>query len=373
MLIGIPREMKPQESRVGATPSTVRSLIHAGHEVWVEESAGKEIGYFDSHYTSAGAKIVSTKQELYQAEMIIKVKEPQKEEYPLLKEGQILFCYLHLAPDPVQTEALLKSKVVGIAYETITDDQNRLPLLIPMSEIAGRISVQAGAYALQMAAGGRGVLLGGIPGVKPGKVLVLGGGIVGTESMRMALGLGADVTIMDIDWNRLRTLDMHFAPSLKTRYATRPAILEELESADLVVGAVLIPGAAAPRLVTEEMLSVMKPKSVIVDVSIDQGGCFETSRPTTHVEPIFVHKNVLHYCVSNMPAACAKTATEGLTNATLPYALKIANQGWQKAVEDTHIKNGLNVCLGEVTHAAVARDLNYTYVSPDEMIHATIS
>ncbi|MGD2170089.1 MAG: alanine dehydrogenase [Chlamydiota bacterium] len=370
MKIGVPKEVKSSEFRVGATPHTVKAFLAKGHEVVIQTKAGEKIGFTDEMYKEAGAKVVPTIEDVYSyAEMIIKVKEPQPEEFPLLKEGQILFTYLHLAPDPDQTEALLKQKVVGIAYETVTDVYNRLPLLVPMSEVAGRVSVQAGATSLQMINGGRGVLLGGIPGVKPGKVVVLGGGIVGTEAMRMALGLGADVTIFDVSFPRLRQLNEQYAPALKTRYSTPAAIEEELLTADLVIGAVLIPGGAAPKLVTYDMVKKMQPGSVVVDVAIDQGGCFETSRPTTHKEPTYVVEGVVHYCVTNMPSAAARTATEGLTNATLPFALKLANLGYKKAMkEDVHLKMGLNVCLGKVTNEPVAKDLGYDYVSPDEML-----
>jgi alanine dehydrogenase len=362
MKIGIPKEVKKDEYRVGATPETVRAFVEAGHSVQVQSHAGYKIGYLDEMYFRAGAEIVGTAQEIYQNEMIIKVKEPQDSEFPLLKEGQILFCYLHLAPDPEQTRHLLEKRVVGIAYETVTDELGRLPLLVPMSEIAGRIAVQAGAAALQMVHGGRGVLLGGIPGVKPGKVVVLGAGVVGTESMRMALGLGADVTIFDRNLSRLRELDKMFAPALKTVYSTPAAVEEAVLQADLVIGGVLIPGKTAPKLVTHEMVKKMQPGSVIVDVAIDQGGCIETSRPTTHSNPTFVLDGVVHYGVTNMPAACARTATQGLTNATLPYALKIANKGYREALqEDRYLRDGLNVYFGKVTNRFVAEDLGYEY------------
>ena len=369
MRIGIPKEVKNKEFRVGATPESIKVLVQAKHEVWVEKKAGDAIGFTDALYQHAGAKIVKEAKEVYQCEMILKVKEPQPSELPLLKEGQILFCYLHLAPDPIQTENLLKQKVIGIAYETVTDAHNHLPLLVPMSEIAGRISIQAGATALQMANGGKGVLLGGIPGVKPGKVVVLGGGVVGTEAMRMALGLGADVTILDRSLPRLRKLDKFYAPALKTLFST-PAHLEEaIRDADLIIGAVLIPGKMAPKLITKKMLSLLEPKTVIVDVSIDQGGSCETSRPTTHSDPTYIVDGVVHYCVSNMPAACAKTATRGLTNATMPYVLHIANSGYKKALlEDLHLRNGLNVCRGYVTHPAVAADLGYEYTPPEKIL-----
>lgn len=369
MKIGIPKEVKKDEFRVGATPETVRSFVEAGHVVEIETMSGAKIGFTDEMYQKAGAKIVLSAKDVYKNEMIIKVKEPQASEFPLLHEGQILFCYLHLAPDPEQTKHLLEKKVVGIAYETVTDANGRLPLLIPMSEIAGRVAVQAGATALQMVYGGRGVLLGGIPGVRPGKVVVLGGGIVGTEAMRMAIGLGADVTIFDRSLTRLRELDQLYAPALKTAYSTPSAIEEAVIHADLVIGAVLIPGKSAPMLVTKEMVKKMMPGSVIVDVAIDQGGCIETSRPTTHSSPTFVVDGVIHYGVTNMPAACARTSTQGLTIATLPYALKIANLGYKHALRsDPHLMNGLNVYRGKVTNAYVAGDLGYEFCDPSGLL-----
>lgn len=360
--IGIPKEVKKDEFRVGATPETVRAFVDAGHTVQVETGAGAPIGYPDELYRKAGAEIVASPKEVYSNQLIIKVKEPQSAEFPLLQRGQVLFCYLHLAPDPEQTKHLLERGVVGVAYETVTDQEGRLPLLIPMSEIAGRVAVQAGACALHMINGGRGVLLGGIPGVRPGKVVILGGGIVGTEAMRMALGLGADVTILDRSLTRLRELDKLYAPALKTVYSTPATVEEEVLEADLVIGAVLIPGKCAPRLVTKEMVQKMKPGSVVVDVSIDQGGCVETAHPTTHSNPTYLVDGVVHYAVTNMPAACARTATQGLTNATLPYALKLANLGVKKALqEDRHLRQGLNVYEGKVTNAPVAEDLGYLY------------
>lgn len=361
MLIGVPKEIKNHEYRVGVTPSFVRTLVESGHQVMVQARAGAAIQFLDEDYLEAGAKIVESREEIYQAEMIIKVKEPQLEEFPLLREGQILFCYLHLSPDPVQTKHLLDQKVVGIAYETVTDPQGRLPLLTPMSEIAGRLSVQVGATSLQLNHGGRGVLLGGVPGVAPAKVVVLGGGVSGTEAARMALGLGADVTIVDRNLQRLRELDFLFGSNVKTLYSTTSNIEEAVQEADLVIGAVLIPGKLAPRLVTKAMVKKMKRGSVIVDISIDQGGCTETSRPTTHADPIYVVDGVIHYCVTNMPGAAARTSTLALTNATERYALEIANKGWRKALsENKGLQEGLNVCLGKVTNAHVAHDLGYT-------------
>lgn len=369
MIIGVPKEIKNHEYRVGATPSLVRLLVEAGHEVCVQSHAGDKIGYTDHMFTVAGAKIVSSPEDVYECDMIIKVKEPQPSEYPLLREGQILFCYLHLAPDPIQTQQLIDSKVVAIAYETVTDAHGRLPLLVPMSEIAGRIAVQVGATSLQLNKGGKGTLLGGVPGVMPARVAVIGGGVVGTEAARMALGLGADVTILDRDLSRLRTLDALFGPRLKTLYSSPSSIEESVIRADLVVGSVLIPGKTAPKLVTREMIKKMSPGSVFVDVAIDQGGCSETSRPTTHAEPTYVVDGVVHYCVTNMPGACARTSTQALTNATGDYALMIANKGWKKALLDhTGLRHGLNVCYGHVTNESVAHDLGYTYFSAERLL-----
>ncbi len=369
MLIGIPKEIKNHEYRVGATPAMVFSLMQAGHKVIVQKDAAKEIGFFDEEYKKRGAKIVDSIEEVYEAEMIIKVKEPQKEEFSLMKKEQIIFSYLHLAPDPVQTKALIDSEVVAIAYETVTDKSGNLPLLVPMSEIAGRISIQAGATCLQMANGGKGVLLGGVAGVSPGRVLVIGGGVVGTQALRMALGLGADVTVMDVNVNRLRHLEELFSPALKTRYSMEAFIEQEIERADLVIGAVLIPGKKSPKLISRDMLKLMSPGSVIVDVAVDQGGCIETTRATTHSNPTYVEEGVVHYCVSNMPGACARTATLALTHATMPYALEIANKGYKKALrENAGLRDGLNTCLGKVTYAPVADELGYAYTQPQELI-----
>ncbi|MBS0634087.1 MAG: alanine dehydrogenase [Verrucomicrobia bacterium] len=362
-IVGVPKEIKNHEYRVGATPAVVTALVQAGHKVLVETMAGAKIGYGDDLYAKAGAEIVSTAQEVYaKADMIVKVKEPQAAEFPLLREGQILFTYLHLAPDPVQTKALLERGVIGIAYETVTDAEGRLPLLTPMSEIAGRIAIQAGATALQIANGGKGVLLGGVAGVSQGKVIVIGGGVVGTESARMALGLGADVTVLDTNLSRLRALDALYGPRLKTLYSSPAALEDCLKQADLVIGAVLIPGKLAPKLITKQHLRLMSPGTVIVDVAIDQGGCAETSRPTSHSEPTYTVDGVLHYCVPNMPGACARTSTQALTNATMSYALRLANKGYKQALkEDKGFKNGLNVCLGKVCHPDVAHDLGLEY------------
>jgi alanine dehydrogenase len=371
MIIGIPKEIKNHEYRVGATPAMVRALVQAGHQVSVQTQAGAIIGYTDEMFRAAGARIVDTAAEVYEAQMVIKVKEPQESEFPLLKEGQILFCYLHLAPDPVQTKHLIESKVVAIAYETVTDNQGRLPLLVPMSEIAGRIAIQVGATCLQLNHGGKGLLLGGVPGVAPANVVVIGGGVVGTESARMALGLGADVTIVDKDLNRLRTLDALFGPRLKTLYSSPMAIEEAVSRADLVVGAVLIPGKTAPKLVTRQMLKKMTPGSVVVDVAIDQGGCFETSRPTTHAQPTYVVDGIVHYCVTNMPGACARTSTQALTNATMDYALLIANMGYKAAlIGHSGLRNGLNVCFGQITNESVAHDLGYEYILAEQSLQS---
>ncbi len=369
MIIGIPKEIKEHEYRVGATPQMVRAFVDEGHQVLVETRAAEEIGFTDEMFQEAGAKIVASPKDVYQAEMIIKVKEPQPSEYPLLFEGQILFCYLHLAPDPEQTKALLEQKVVGIAYETVTDSAGRLPLLVPMSEIAGRIAIQAGAVSLQMNNGGKGLLLGGVPGVFPSNVTVIGGGVVGTEAARMAMGLGANVTILDRNLERLRYLDAQYAPKLKTLYSTATEVENVLRWTDLVIGAVLIPGKTAPRLITRSMLRNMIPGSVFVDVAIDQGGCAETSRPTTHGNPTYVEEGVVHYCVTNMPGACARTSTMALTNATMEYALQIAGKGYRQALlENPALLEGLNVCHGNVTNASVAHDLGYTYVPPAEVL-----
>jgi alanine dehydrogenase len=370
MIIGIPKEIKNHEYRIGATPAMVRTFVEAGHKVFVQTNAGTKIGFTDAMFSAAGANMVNTPAEIYACEMVIKVKEPQESEFPLLREGQILFCYLHLAPDPEQTKHLVKSKIVGIAYETVTDAQGRLPLLVPMSEIAGRIAIQVGATTLQMNHGGKGLLLGGVPGVFPARVTVIGGGVVGTEAARMAMGLGASVTIIDKDLNRLRTLDALFGPHLKTLYSTSANIEEALIFSDLVVGSVLIPGKKAPKLVTREMVKKMTPGSVFIDVAIDQGGCSETSHPTTHTEPTYVVDGVVHYCVTNMPGACALTATKALTNATMDYALKIANKGYKRALEENvGLRDGLNVCHGHVTNSHVAHDLGYAYVPPEQLLN----
>ncbi|MBV8465054.1 MAG: alanine dehydrogenase [Burkholderiales bacterium] len=364
MLIGVPKEIKNHEYRVGLTPAGVKELKANGHEILVQTMAGLAIGFPDEQYTAAGAQIVQSAEEIFKrADMIIKVKEPQPVECAMLRPGQILYTYLHLAPDPEQTAALVKSGCVAIAYETVTDPRGGLPLLAPMSEVAGRMSIQAAARALEKSQGGSGVLLGGVPGVPPGHVTVIGGGVVGTHAARMAAGLGADVTILDRSLPRLKEIDEAFDGRIKTLFSTQDAIEGELRIADAVIGAVLIPGAAAPKLVSREMLKLMKPGSVLVDVAIDQGGCFETSHATTHQEPTYVVEGVTHYCVANMPGGVARTSTIALTNATLGHAVAIANKGWKKALkDDVHLCNGLNVCEGKITYAAVARDLGYEYV-----------
>lgn len=374
MKIGVPKEIKNNEYRVGATPAMVRLFVENGHQVLVESNAGKKIDFPDEDYIKAGGKIVSSPKDVYQSDMILKVKEPQESEFSLMREGQILFTYLHLAPDPVQTKNLLQRKVIGIAYETVTDSMGRLPLLIPMSEIAGRIAIQVGATCLQLNHGGKGLLLGGVPGVFPARVVVIGGGVVGTESARMAMGLGAHVTIIDKDLNRLRQLDALYGPNLKTLYSSSLAIEEAVARADLVIGAVLVPGKLAPKLVTRKMIQQMAPGSVVVDVAIDQGGCFETATPTTHASPTYVVDGVVHYCVTNMPGACARTSTLALTNATMDYALMIANKGYRQALLDNAgLRNGLNVYHGKVTNEAVATDLGYEFVPPEEALNASVT
>ncbi len=363
MKIGVPKEIKQGEYRVGMVPNSVKELVINGHEVFVEKNAGAGIECFDRDYVNAGATILDDAKEIYaRADMIVKVKEPQINEYALLREGQILFTYLHLAPDPELTHALIQSKCIAIAYETVTDERGGLPLLTPMSEVAGRLSIQAGAYALEKSCGGRGILLSGVPGVARGNVVVIGGGVVGSNAVRMAIGMEANVTVLDRSLKRLQELNSLFGAKLQTVYATKGSIEEYVSQADLVIGAVLVPGAAAPKLVTREMLKHMKPGSVIVDVAIDQGGCFETSHPTTHENPTFTVENVVHYCVANMPGAVPRTSTFALNNATLPFIMTIANKGVKAALNaDPHLMNGLNVYKGQVTYEAVAVDLNLNY------------
>ena len=370
MRIGTVREIKNHEYRVGLTPESVRELTAHGHEVLVETGAGLGIGAGDADYRSAGAKIAATAAEVWRdAELLVKVKEPQPEERAQLREGQILFTYLHLAPDPAQTDDLLRSGVTAIAYETVTGTGRSLPLLKPMSQVAGRMSIQAGATALQKATGGRGVLLGGVPGVLPGRVLVLGGGVVGFNAAQMAVGMGADVTILDKDAETLERLDNHFEGRAKTRFSNRSTIRQMICEAELVIGAVLVPGAAAPKLVTRDMLGCMKPGAVLVDVAIDQGGCFETSHPTTHDAPTFVVDGVVHYCVANMPGAVARTSTYALNNVTLPHVQRIAELGWRAALRsDPHLAAGLNVHAGKVTHQAVAEALGREWTPVEQIL-----
>jgi alanine dehydrogenase len=362
MRIGVPKEIKTREYRVGMVPQGVRELIAAGHEVLVESQAGAGIGCGDPQYEAAGARIVATAVEVYAADLVVKVKEPQPSEYKMLRPDQALFAYLHLAADKQQAEGLLASGATAIAYETVTAADGSLPLLTPMSEVAGRMAVQVGATCLQKVNGGSGVLLGGVTGVAPGKVVILGGGIAGTNAAQMAMGLHADVCIVDRSLQRLRLLEGQFNGRVRTAYSTASTIEALVEDADLVIGTVLIPGAAAPKLVTRAMLKDMRTGSVLVDVSIDQGGCFETSRPTTHDSPTFVVDGIVHYCVANIPGAVPRTSTFALTNATLPFVKALAGQGWRKAcAADTHLRNGLNVAAGNIAYEAVATALNLPY------------
>ncbi len=356
MLIGVPKEIKNHEYRVGLTPASVRELVHHGHGVLVQAGAGAEIGLDDALYAAAGAEIVPDAAAVFaRAGMVVKVKEPQPAECRLLRDGQLLFTYLHLAPDPPQTRLLMESGATAIAYETVTDARGGLPLLAPMSEVAGRMSVQAGAHCLEKAQGGRGVLLGGVPGVPAAKVVVLGGGVVGTNAARMAMGLEAQVVVIDKSLGRLKELDLQFGAKLQTLYATVDTIEEQVLDADLVIGAVLVPGAEAPKLVTRGTVARMRRGAVVVDVAIDQGGCFETARPTTHAEPTYVVDGVVHYCVANMPGAVARTSTFALNNATLPFVLALADHGCREALaRDPHLRAGLNVHAGTLTCQAVA-------------------
>lgn len=370
MLIGVPKELKNNEFRVGLVPSSVREVVEHGHQVWVQKGTGLGIGIEDKMYEQAGARIVETPGEIFKAaEMIIKVKEPQINECNMLREGQVLFTYLHLAPDPQQTELLKKSGCVAIAYETVTNKNGGLPLLAPMSEVAGRMAIQAGATSLEITNKGCGILLGGVPGVAPAKVVVLGGGVVGTNAVRVAIGMGARVIVIDKSLERLYHLDLQFGSQIMTVYSTADAIERHIATADLVVGAVLIPGGSAPRLVTRQMVKQMRPGSVIVDVSIDQGGCFETSRPTTHETPTYILDGVVHYCVSNMPGAVPRTSTFALNNATLPFVLALADLGYKEAMrQNPHLLNGLNVCHGKLTHQAVAQALQSEYTPASVMV-----
>ena len=370
MLVGVPKEVKTHEYRVGLVPASVRELVHHGHRVMIETQAGAGIGFTDDDYRAAGAEIASSAAEVFaKAEMVVKVKEPQPAEYAQLREDQVLFTYLHLAPDEAQTKGLVDSGCIAVAYETVTNNQGGLPLLSPMSEVAGRMSVQVGAHCLEKEQGGSGMLLGGVPGVAAAKVVIIGGGVSGTNAARMAMGMEAYVTVIDKSLDRLYALDLQFGPMLNTIYSTVDAIETHCVGADLVVGAVLVPGAAAPKLVTREMICQMRPGSVLVDIAIDQGGCFETSRGTTHAEPTYVEEGCVHYCVTNMPGAVARTSTFALNNATLPFALALANKGVRHALyEDHHLKQGLNVALGKVTYKAVAEAHGLDYTAPEEVL-----
>jgi alanine dehydrogenase len=370
MRVGVPKEIKIHEYRVGLVPAAVRELVESGHEVLVQTGAAAGIGFADADYQRVGAKIATSAEEVFEkADLIVKVKEPQPQECARLRAGQILYTYLHLAADKAQAEALQKSGATCIAYETVTAPDGSLPLLTPMSEVAGRMSVQVGAYCLQKANGGRGILLGGVPGVAPAKVVVLGGGVAGTNAVEMAVGLRADVTVVDRSVKRLRELSSIFGPSLRTEYSTQEHVDALVIDADLVIGAVLIAGAAAPKLVTRDMVRRMKAGAVLVDISIDQGGCFDTSRPTTHAEPTYMVDDVIHYCVTNMPGAVPRTSTFALNNATLPFARRLADHGWKAALKaDPHLANGLNVHAGHITNEAVAHDLGLAYKPVAEVL-----
>ncbi|MBL8188294.1 MAG: alanine dehydrogenase [Acidobacteria bacterium] len=370
MIIGLPKEIKDNESRVGLTPAGVKTLSDFGHTVLVETSAGIGSGISDDEFRAAGGQIVETADEVWQrGEMVVKVKEPVGPEYQRMREGQLLFTYLHLAPDPKLTQAMLDSKITGVAYETITNDDGHLPLLTPMSEVAGRMAVQVGAHYLQKPEGGRGVLMGGVPGVLPAKTVIIGGGVVGINSIKMAVGLGANVTVLDKNLERLRYLDDIFGAQIKTLMSNDYNVQESIANADLVIGAVLIPGAAAPHLVKKAMLKTMHKGAVIVDVAVDQGGCIETTHPTTHSNPTYYVDDVLHYCVANMPGAVPRTSTFALTNATLPFAVKLANKGFKDAIaKDKHLKAGVNTYAGHITYEAVAESQNLPYKSLDELL-----
>ena len=370
MIAGVPKEIKNHEYRVGLTPSSVRELTSRGHQVLVQQNAGLDIGLPDEQYVAAGAAIVATAQEIFgRADMIVKVKEPQPGECAMLGAGQILYTYLHLAPDPEQTAALVRSGAICIAYETITGAGGGLPLLAPMSEVAGRMAIQAGAAHLEKSKGGMGLLLGGVPGVAAAHIVILGAGVVGTNALQMAVGSGARVTVLDKNIDRLRHLDLIFGNRIATQYSNAQAIEEAVLSADLVIGGVLVPGAAAPKLITRAMIARMKQGAVVVDVAIDQGGCFETSHATTHADPTFILDGVVHYCVANMPGAVARTSTFALNNATIGHAVALAEKGWQQAMrDDLHLRNGLNVCQGKLTYQAVAQALGYAYVPAESML-----
>lgn len=373
--IGVPKEIKNHEYRVALTPDSAQELVQAGHKVIIETKAGEAIGLTDEMYKNAGATIMPDAKSVFStADMIIKVKEPQPQECKMLRDGQVLFTYLHLAPDPEQAKLLKDSNCIAIAYETVTDQNGQLPLLAPMSEVAGRMAIQAGAHCLEKAQGGRGVLLGGVPGVAPGNVLIIGGGVVGTHAAQIAIGIGANVTILDRSLKRLKELDQIFGGRAKTLYSNAGTIDACLREADMVVGAVLIPGANAPRLIKKAHLKTMKPGSVIVDVAIDQGGCAETSHATTHQDPTYVIDGIIHYCVANMPGGVASTSTFALNNATLPFSLALANKGYKRALlEDPHLMNGLNVYRGQITHAAVAEALGDKFRDPYKLLDETLT
>lgn len=370
MIIGVPKEVKSQEFRVGLLPFAVRELVESGHEVYVQTDAGCEIGECDDQYVAVGAKILPDAASVFErADMIVKVKEPQKQEIKMIRENQLLFTYLHLAPDPEQTKGLVDSNCIAIAYETITDNHGGLPLLAPMSEVAGRLATQQACWAIEKHQGGSGILLGAVPGVEPAHVLVIGGGVVGTSALRMAIGLGARVTVLDKNLNRLRELNFHYAGRLNTVYSTREALEKYTREADIVIGAVLVPGAATPKIITRDILRNMKDGTVLVDVAIDQGGIAETSRPTTHENPLYTEEGVVHYCVANMPSAVARTSAYALNNATLPFVLDLANKGYRQALKDDgHLLNGLNICQGHVTYDAVAKALGYEYVPANQFL-----
>ena len=370
MKIGLPKEIKDNEYRVGLTPAGVQALAHAGHDVCVQKTAGEGSGFKDEQYVKAGGQLLDTADEIWQTgDMIVKVKEPVAPEYPRMRENQLLFTYLHLAPELELTKQMLDRKVTGVAYETITDSNGRLPLLTPMSEVAGRMSVQVGATYLEKMNGGRGILLGGVPGVPAANVVIIGGGIVGTEAAKMAVGLGAKVTIIDRNLDRLRQLDDIFLSKVQTLASSRYAIEEAISHADLVIGAVLVVGAAAPKLVTRDMLHLIPQGAVLVDVAVDQGGCFETTHATTHSNPTYYEEGVLHYCVANMPGAVPRTSTFALTNATLPYALDLANKGFERAIaEDSGLREGVNTYAGKLTYEAVATSQNLEYTPLDSLL-----
>ena len=372
MKVGVPKEVKEHEYRVGLTPAGVHELVGHGHEILVERGAAAGIGLFDDAYVAAGAQVVASAEEVFAAaELIVKVKEPQPAEIARLREGQVLFTYLHLAADRAQADGLLRSGATCIAYETVTDPRGALPLLAPMSEVAGRMAVQVGAHCLEKEQGGKGILLGGVPGVPPARVVVLGGGVSGTNAARMAVGLEASVIIIDKSLPRLKELDLQFGPRATTLFATAVSIEQEVAKADLVIGAVLVPGSAAPKLVSRDIVRSMRPGSVLVDIAIDQGGCFETSRPTTHSAPTYIEEGVVHYCVTNMPGAVARTSTFALTNATLPFVIALADKGWRAAIaHDLHLRAGLNIHAGKVIHPAVARDLGFDHLAAESLLAA---